>query len=438
MATEPPPRPASAEIPADQSTRDATLKTSDHASGEQSVAAGGLVAGGMTIMNVLVYGFTLMCTRLLTTGEYGGLGALLGLLITASVAALGFQATAARRLATAAPTQRGQQARAMTRSAVAVTAVLTLVLLLAAPAIHSLLHVSWAAALLVPVAMVPLTLLGNFTGLLQGVAAWRWLTAVFLGFGFGRIACGGVALLIHPSITSAMAGLTVGACVPLLIAWLGSRQLLRESSGESPRTAAGRPLTEVWHNAHLLLGLFTLTNLDVLLSRYLFTGHESGLYAAGAILAKACLFLPQFVIIVAFPQMARDHAEDATDRGWLKPLGLVALIGAAVVAGTFVLRSLAVSFVGGSRYAGLADYIWMFAVEGTLFALLQMVAYRQIARQARAAVWWLWAAIVAISAVALLTQDRMHPTHLVALVVLITGLALAPVALTRPSARGHK
>lgn len=405
-----------------------------------------MVAAGMMVMNVLVYGFTLLSTRLLSTAEYGGLGALLGLLITASVAALGFQATAARRLATAAPEQRAAQAHAMHRSSLRVTGVLTALLLAATPAVHAVLNVSWSAALLVPAAMVPLTLLGNFTGMLQGINSWRWLTGLFLAFGLGRIGCGSVALLISPTITGAMLGLTLGAWLPVAVGWLGTRRLLtarqeagpRQSSREAAPVTTGSPLEEGWHNAHLLLGFFTLTNLDVLLSRYLFTGHQSGLYAAGAILAKACLFLPQFVIIVAFPQMARDQAEDSADRSWLRPLGLVALIGAAVVAGTFVLRRLAVAFVGGSRYAELADYIWLFALEGTLFALLQMVAYRQIARQARSAVWWLWAAVGCLVAVALLGRNRIEPAALVSLVVVITALALTPVALARPASAARR
>ncbi|MFZ2501046.1 MAG: hypothetical protein WAW88_00040, partial [Nocardioides sp.] len=213
--------------------------------------------------------------------------------------------------------------------------------------------------------------------------------------------------------------------------WAGCRRLLPLPAAEPGAEVGRMPLAEVWRNAHLLLGLFTLTNLDVLLARLLFDAHASGLYAAGAILAKACLFLPQFVIIVAFPQMARDQADDAGDRAWLRPLALVGAIGAAVIAGTFVLRTLAVEFVGGSRYAELSDYIWWFAVEGTIFALLQMVVYRQIARHASAAVWWLWLAAISILAAGLIGVFA-RPTLLVGGMVAISALATVLVARTKP------
>ncbi len=58
----------------------------------------------------------------------------------------------------------------------------------------------------------------------------------------------------------------------------------------------------------MLLAFFALTNLDVFLARNLLSAEDSGIYAAGAILTKSCLFLPQFVIIIAFPSIAEDQA----------------------------------------------------------------------------------------------------------------------------------
>ena len=72
-------------------------------------------------------------------------------------------------------------------------------------------------------------------------------------------------------------------------------------------------LGELWRNGHTLLAFFAFTNLDVLLARHLFSSTDAGVYAAGAILAKTCLFLPTFVLVVAFPTMASDR--DAAGRG---------------------------------------------------------------------------------------------------------------------------
>ncbi len=46
-----------------------------------------------------------------------------------------------------------------------------------------------------------------------------------------------------------------------------------------------------------------LSNLDIIVARNILTDHNSGLYAGGLILVKGVLFLPQFVVVVAFPSM---------------------------------------------------------------------------------------------------------------------------------------
>jgi O-antigen/teichoic acid export membrane protein len=188
-------------------------------------------------------------------------------------------------------------------------------------------------------------------------------------------------------------------------------------------------LREVWHNGQSLLAFFVLTNLDVLMARNQFPHVTAGVYAAGSIIAKTCLFLPQFVIIVAFPKMAQDAAEDSNDRTWLRPLGLVALLGLCAVLGAAVLNSLAVTFVGGDKYHSLSGYAWLFALEGTAYALLQMVVYRQIARQAKVAVY-LWAGAAAVVLAGLLVNGNQP---LVVAVVLIVAAVTVPVTLARPA-----
>ncbi len=60
-----------------------------------------MVAVGMMAMNVMVYSFTLVSAHVLEPASFGGLGAVLAVLIVVSVGALALQATAARTIATA-------------------------------------------------------------------------------------------------------------------------------------------------------------------------------------------------------------------------------------------------------------------------------------------------------------------------------------------------
>ena len=109
------------------------------------------------------------------------------------------------------------------------------------------------------------------------------------------------------------------------------------------RPAAGRPVRPGRHWARLLpgglgremaaatsgiLGVFVLANVDVLLARHHLGAAASGLYAAGAVVAKIAYWAPQFVVLIVFPRMVTSR-----DRGRLlaRSAACVAAFGALLV-----------------------------------------------------------------------------------------------------------
>jgi O-antigen/teichoic acid export membrane protein len=105
------------------------------------------------------------------------------------------------------------------------------------------------------------------------------------------------------------------------------------------------------------------------------------------------LFLPQFVVVIAFPSMAKRGAGKQMH---LLSLGAVLAIGAVTVAGVAALSDLAVVFIGGPEYAELQSRLWAFAVLGTLLALPQLMIYNIVARQRQRAVLMVWAALAVL------------------------------------------
>jgi len=264
-------------------------------------------------------------------------------------------------------------------------------------------------------------MMGAYAGIVQGERRWGALAAIFLAMGVGRIVAGGLALLVDSSTRSAMVGVTVGSVVPLAVGW--------RLCPASPSTASSRRpmLAELWRNGHTLLAFFAFTNLDILLARHLFSHHQAGIYAGGAILTKACLFLPTFVLVVAFPSMAADRG----GRPWLRPLLLVLALGGCAVLGSLLLPGLAESFAGGSEYVGLGHVAWVFALEGTLFAALQILVYDTIAGQTHAATW-LWAGVIGVAVVATLAA---HSVAGLAGIAAVAALTVAPAVPLLPRLR---
>ncbi len=366
----------------------------------EAVRGGIVVAVAMGIMNVAAYAFTILAAHRLGPADYGALAAMMGLVIVVNVVSLGLQATAARRVA-ADPGHRAQVEAEITVTARRAALALALLCLALAPVLALVLRLdSWltAAALAVPAAAY--AVMGGDVGLLQGEGRWAGFAAVFLSLGIARLGFGAGALLLWPHPLGAMLGVAAGSVVPAVIARLAVARAGAPSPGPSPTLDAGHGpepgvLREAVTSSHALLAFFALTSIDVLLARAALPDHEAGLYAAGIILAKAVLFLPYFLTVVAFPAMARRGAHRHLH---LWGLAGVLTIGVVVVVGVALFPALALEFVGGGEYAALSDRLWAFALLGTVLAGIQLLVYSALARRHRGAVWWLWGALALIAA----------------------------------------
>ena len=400
----------------------------------------GVIAVGMGVMNVGTYGFTLLAARVLGPQEYGALAALMGIMLVTAVVQLGLQATAARRVSTR-PHRLADTEREVLRASWRASWALVAVALLASPLVVELLRPGgplggYLAALLLAASCLPLTLMGAQAGLLQGERRWLFLAAVYVGVGLGRVVLGFGGMLWREDVTGAMVGVTLGNVVPTVIGWLALRRRVPAAVAPDPEDD-GEPvtgvLTEVFHNSHALLAFFALTNTDVILARILFDPHDSGLYAGGLILAKAVLFLPQFVVIIAFPNMSDPAVRRRME---LSALGVVLAMGLVATLGAFVLRSLAVVFVGGPEYSDLEPQIWGFAAVGTLWAMEQLMVYSSVARQSRRTVAVIWLGLVALVVLAQPAHTVGHLLEAVAAVHVVLLLVL--VVLSQTAHRRHR
>jgi O-antigen/teichoic acid export membrane protein len=365
------------------------------------LVGGGVIAVAMGVMNLSTYGFNIIAARLLGPSEYGVVAALLGLLLVVNVVSLGLQATAARRVSASSEPAAHIEAEALSasyRSALG----LGLLCLLAVPLVSATLRLGWPTATLVAVTAVPLTVMGGQAGLLQGERRWLPLAAIYLAMGLGRLLCGAGGVLVQPTAFGAMTGVAVGSLVPTAVGWLALRHPSRGRAAAgglrgttSGGWARGGLLREVAGNSHALLAFFALANADVLIARGVLTDHVGGLYAGGLILAKAVLFLPQFIVVIAFPSMSASGA-----RAGLHLRGLAVILGLGVVAtaAAWALERLAVLFVGGEEYAELQPVIWAFAAVGTLLAMIQLMVYNVVARQDRRSIYAVWASLAVLVA----------------------------------------
>lgn len=365
------------------------MVSSDDDVRQARLSGGTLVAAGMVTMNVAAYAFNIVAARSLAPNEFGALTALLGIILVGNVASLGLQATTARRISVAPERAKeiiGATTRVTVLVAIGVGVIVALSTVVLTPALR--LETVWPV-ILCGASLIPLTVMGAQAGVAQGTGRWKWLTAIYVSAGVGRMIGGSVAVIISPTATSAMIGVAIGSWAPVLA---GARLLVlhNDSHGFVRRRDL---LREAILGTHALLAYFVLSNLDALIARNILPVDDSGLYASGLILAKAALFFPQFVSVVLFPDLAR--ATDNKTR--LRAVGLVAGFGVATVIGTVILPQLALILVGGDKYADVMSRLWLFALAGSILAIVHLLVFDALARHAHGITVMLWAAVVAVA-----------------------------------------
>jgi O-antigen/teichoic acid export membrane protein len=402
------------------------------------------VAGGQVTMNVAAYAFSLIAARILIPAEFGAVTALLSILQMGVVASLGLQAAAARRMAVApAPADRDATIGIVLRSTTLVSLMVGGAVAVASPVIVWILHLdSLWPALLCSLTLVPLTAMGGFIGIAQGAERWQAVTAIALANGFGRLLAGVVALLIHPSVDSALIGVAIGAWAPVLV---GARIIgFRAASDPLPRTLIPRKremppvqgsapsrrplLREALAGTHTLFAFYVLSNLDALVARNRLDAHEAGLYAAGLILSKAALMAPSFVGVLLYPRLATDE----TAASLRLAVSVVASAGLVATAATALLPKLALVLAGGGQYAEVAPNLWLFTLAGSVWSIVQVLVLDSLARRRSGVAILTWFAVVTLPLLAVITNVGV--TGLI-LIVGMVGAALSLVLSFAPRGR---
>lgn len=383
--------------------------------------SGAGIAIAMAVQNVATYGFTIIAARRLGPAEYSAVASLMGVLLVVVVLSLGLQATGARSIA-ARPEQREEIEAALMSAAYRSGLALTALCLALTPLLSWALDLdTWHAALMIGLSALPLTIMGGQAGVLQGEQRWGALSGIYLGIGLGRLAFAGVGMLIQPTAFGAMAGVAIGAWVPAIAGALALGHV-----GRRVARGGGAILREVGSNSHALLAFFALSNVDVVVARIVLDEHVAGLYAGGLILSKAVLFLPQFVVVIAFPSMASSRERHNM---YLKGLVLVAVIGIAASIGAVLFSDLAVTFVGGPAYQEIEPLVGLFAVLGMVLAMIQLMVYEVVARQHRASIWVIWLGFAAVAGTAAYVVSEAQLVVSVAAFDTVVLLALVVTAL---------
>ena len=378
-----------------------------------------VVAAATMVVNAASYAMSFAGARLLSPAEFGAFGALLALSIIASTVSISAQALGARRSASQ-PSTHGDVGGVASTS-VAAALVVGVVSVAVSPVLAMPLRVpAWAVACALVSVAVSVVAFGAL-GVLQGSQSYGRFGTAYAFAGIARAVGTVTAILVTPTAEAAVLGMLAGS----IVGAAGALSLARM------RPAVHRPpretVRELVRNTGSMLGLYTFINVDIVLARSFLDAGTAGSYAAGSLVSKVAFFLPAFIGIVLFPLMASGDGRRARRLNFLG----TAVVGAVFTAGVAVWHSTILEVIGGSRYQGLGGTLWVFALQGSVFAVAQAVVLARLSRSGPGASWAVW---IMTAVFVLLVTARAHES-VGQIVTLSIVLAVALVAAVMVSDR---
>jgi glycosyltransferase involved in cell wall biosynthesis/O-antigen/teichoic acid export membrane protein len=377
------------------------------------------------LLNGSNYVFHVVVSRLLGPASYGSLASLLAVVLVLSVPFGVLQTVLAQRTAALVATGRADEvpglAAAALKGLTPVAWLLGAVVALAAPALAFFLHLGVGSALLLAPYVV-VSILGSVPlGVLQGQLRFGAIgallvggVAVRLGLGIGSVAAGA-------GVPGAVLATAVAPVVPLV----GGVALLRVRRGIWQ--AARRSLDSVRGDfvpAFLgLTGFWLLAEVDIALARHYLPHEVAGFYSSAGLLARALLFLPAAVSLVAFPRFVAARESGDGEARWLR-VGLlsVGVLCLTALPAVVLLRRFFVEVAFGARYRPAAHLLPILAPAMALLGLVSLLVYFHIAMRTRAYLLLFAAAVVETVLIALFHGSAREIAWTVLAVAAVTAV----------------
>jgi O-antigen/teichoic acid export membrane protein len=338
----------------------------------QGVRAGAVVALATLILNGGAYLYNVACIRYLGPSVYGDVAAMLALFALISLPLGSVQSLLAREVAQLSSVEAigALLRRSMRIGALLGLGLFALGVALVVP-IRELLNIDSSSIVLAGVSALFFAVVAVVLfGFLQGLLRFNALGVSYATGGVARVILVVPALLLGFGATGALYVNTLAGALVCVIAAIALRSLLRLHVAEAA-PHLDRPQAAV-----LLIGSLafaSLTNVDILLAAYFFSGSVAGVYAAAALVGKIVLFLPVAIVTVLLPKAAtRAAAGFASLRILLASLGVTLVIClVATVLLALVPESLLVHAFGGDFRQSTALLGW-FGLAMTAAALVNV------------------------------------------------------------------
>ena len=373
-----------------------------------------VVGIGLAVPQGLAYLTSVVAARTLDQASFGAFGAILNSIQIGTTVALGMQALIARRVINL------KNYGSLLKFALEVSLIVLVGVAVLSYPLSYLFDIRYWILFLALASLSPFVFIAAQAGIAQGNEFFFRLAGIYIILGLGRSLFAIVGLLIRPELEVVAYAFFFGM---LLSAFIGHYIL-----GTHRKFITAKRINHEYPGlikaTQALLALYVLVNVDVLLARVVLSAEDSGTYSVGMLVAKIAFFLPQAVTVVLFPRMGNN------DSSALR----LALLGTSAIGFLYILLAyfasdFVVNAIGGKNYAVLYEDVWLFALEGTLFAILQVLLYGRIAREDTSVSIILWIGSIIASLLVVFAFER-NIVNVVVVLIVITFVLIVIATIT--------
>ena len=364
-----------------------------------SGARSGLVlAAASAVGIVLNYAFLLAAGRLLGTGAYGALAALLGLLTIVLLPAGAVQLAVSREVSVRLAKGDDEGAEAFgwavfRLGALATAGVVALALVLAVPLEKTLKIGSLGAVFLAAVSLAAALVFPIALGILQGYQRFEAVAAMNVAPFAIRLALLAVTAAVGLQLGGAALAILLASIAGALIAIGLVREPLRRGA-QAAQPALGPFLRYLGPVLVGLIGIALLTTVDLLVVKARFSENAAGEYAAASAFARVAFFLPAAILIVLFPRTAARQARGEEAKDILgRSLIVTAAFGALLTLFYWMTGRGLVETSFGAEFAHGGTLLVLFTISMTLFSLANVLVGFHLSRDERRFAWIVAAAV---------------------------------------------
>lgn len=209
-----------------------------------------------------------------------------------------------------------------------------------------------------------------FSGSLQGLESFKWLTGIGILIGLAKLLVAAVLLYLGYGIGGAIGAFMLSNLLAVLAPiWPLRKQLSAKTS--SSGVDFKKIFTYVFPVALGLFCFMALVNLDMVLVRYFFSASDSGRYSIAQMVGKIFLFLPAAISVVMFPKTSGLNARNMDTFYILKRSLFYALfLCAAAVIFYNLFPALVLTVLTGKVLPQAIALGRLFSISMTLFTLV--------------------------------------------------------------------